>query len=274
MKIPVTLAFKHFCRERLNATFNKKAHTSTLVLLLIASLHTLNVAHSANEHGNDLSQSTSKHINQNQGGASTQITLSLEKAIEIAWQRDIWKQKSQSTERALTALSEGADTLPDPSLSLSLLNMPTDSFEFNQEPMSQLKLGISQLLPRGRSTQLQASLHQRLAQQQPFLRQNRDAKITLETSERFLDAYHATASYAYVAEQRPLLTKLIDVVNAQYASVSGTTQQQDIIRAELELMRLDDKLLQLKTQQDIAIAKLGEYLFQILITISSQHSNL
>lgn len=78
--------------------------------------------------------------------------LSLGEAVSIA----VGAQDptvSSSVERA-TALSEKAvseSRLPDPRLRLGMLNMPVDTFDFTQEPMTQAQIGLQQQFPPGRT---------------------------------------------------------------------------------------------------------------------------
>ena len=38
-----------------------------------------------------------------------------------------------------------------------------------------------------------------------------------------------------------LFEQMVDIANASYSSAVGTTRQQDVIRAQLEVVQLDDK---------------------------------
>ncbi|QTH73399.1 hypothetical protein [Pseudoalteromonas xiamenensis] len=80
-----------------------------------------------------------------------QTTLTLNQAIELAQQRDLWQQQARLQSKALSAREIAAGTLPDPSINISLMNLPMDSFSFSQEAMTQAKLGVAQMLPRGDS---------------------------------------------------------------------------------------------------------------------------
>ena len=54
-----------------------------------------------------------------------------------------------------------AGTLPDPTLMLGLMNLPTNGYAFDQEGMTQFKVSLSQKFSRGDSLSLkQKSLFQ------------------------------------------------------------------------------------------------------------------
>jgi hypothetical protein len=53
----------------------------------------------------------------------------------------------QERYEALTHIAPQVSTLPDPVVSLNAMNFPWNSFDVNQEPMTQVQLGVSQMLP-------------------------------------------------------------------------------------------------------------------------------
>ena len=100
-------------------------------------------------------------LDQDQAG-----TLTLEAAIAQAIGSDPWLNGSRYREDTLASESISASTLPDPKVSLMAANFPTDSFDINQEPMTQLTVGVSQMFPRGDSLALTSRQKQELAAQE------------------------------------------------------------------------------------------------------------
>ena len=74
-------------------------------------------------------------------------------------------------------MSIAAGQLPDPQLTIGIANLATDTFAFNQEPMTQLKVGVSQMFPRGESRALKQQQLATLALQHLYQRQTREIKI-------------------------------------------------------------------------------------------------
>ena len=77
--------------------------------------------------------------------------LTLNKAVELAQRNDLWLVANHQQQQSIDSMSIAANSLPDPKISLSFANIPTDNFQFGQDPMSQFKVGVSQALPRGDS---------------------------------------------------------------------------------------------------------------------------
>ncbi len=168
--------------------------------------------------------------------------LSINRAIDMAQRNDPWLDASKFTQSKLEATAIAAGQLDDPTVSLGIANIGADRFDFNQEPMTQFKVGLTQMFPRGNTREIKSEQFNLMANEQPLLRKNRLALLKKQTSIYWLEAFRAQMSLSLIEQDRPLFEQLIDLVEASYSSGFGKTRQQDLIRAELELTRLDDRL--------------------------------
>lgn len=194
------------------------------------------------------------------GTAASAQMLTLEQAIQDALQQDAWLTANQKHQQAALALSEGATVLPDPKITVGLLNMPTDSFDFEQEAMTQVSVQVTQMLPVGDTLEINRQQHRVTAQQAMWQRQNRIALIKREVTRLWLNAYQAQKSLSIVEQSRPLFEQLNDAVASHYRASDGATRQQDLVRAELEIGKLDQRLMALKQSRDAALSQLKQYL--------------
>ncbi|MBJ92799.1 MAG: transporter [Alteromonadaceae bacterium] len=186
--------------------------------------------------------------------------LKLEQAVALAVDADPWLTGSQFTQEALNDEAIAAATLPDPRMSLMAGNFPVDSFDINQEGMTQLSVGISQMFPRGDSLSLTRRQKQQLAEQHPLLRLDRRAKVGATVSQLWLEVFKAQESIRLIEQDRALFEQLVDAAKAGYSSALGRARQQDVIRAQLELTRLEDRLTMLRQQQQAAQKLLSEWI--------------
>jgi outer membrane protein TolC len=189
--------------------------------------------------------------------AATQDPLPLEAAVVMAVETDPWLDGSLETENALREEAVAAGSLPDPQLSLVAMNVPT-SFDIGQENMTQLAMGVSQHFPRGKSRELARAQKETLASREPYRRADREAAIRARVTHLYLDAFLAQSARELIDNDRTLFEQLVDAAEAQYTSASGRARQQDLIRAQLELSRLDDRLTRLTQQQEVAGQRLAE----------------
>lgn len=185
--------------------------------------------------------------------------LVLRAAIQRAIINDPWLNGSRHRQDALNAESVSAASLPDPRVSLSANNLPVDTFEINQEAMTQLSVGISQMFPRGRTLALSSQQKRELAEQEPFLRQERIAKVRATVTRLWLETFKAQESIRLIEHDRSLFEQLVDAAKASYSSAIGRARQQDLVRAQLELTRIDDRLTALRQQQEANLQRLFEW---------------
>lgn len=184
----------------------------------------------------------------------------LDAAIAAAQTRDPWLEGSELRQESLAARGRAARALPDPVLRLGAANLPTDSFSFNQEAMTQFQVGLSQAIPRGATRELARERWQALGAEQAERRDERRAQVALTVTELWLDSHLASRSRTLIERDRGLFLQLREVVASRYRRALGDARLQDLVRAELELTRLDDRLARLAEQEDVARSRLAEWL--------------
>lgn len=194
-------------------------------------------------------------------------SYTLDAAIIKAQAIDPWVNGSISRQESLQALSEEAGSLPDPTISLGFANLPTDTFDFSQEAMTQFKVGVRQLFPRGKTLALKRERFEKLSQVQQKAREDRKARVAVIVSHLWLEAYRNELTIHLIEKDRDLFEHLVDVSQSNYTSTVGRSRQQDIVRAQLELTRLDDRLTRLRMLRDTHIAQLGEWLNDASISL-------
>lgn len=199
--------------------------------------------------------------------AQDQIELSLERAVSQAVADDDWLFANEQIELSLSEESIAAGQLPDPRMSIGLLNMPLDTFNFNQEPMTQLRIGINQTFPRGDTLALQQRQKIQQSEVNPYLRDDRKANVALQVSILWLNSFMAQQSIELIENDRELFEQLVDLTSVRYTSAAGLARQHDVVRAQLELTRLDDRLAMLRQLQNTNKQKLSQWLPYQLLSI-------
>lgn len=177
-------------------------------------------------------------------------SLGLEEAVSRALIDDDWLSASVQRESALQQEAVLSAQLPDPKMSIGLANMPLDSFNFNQEAMTQFKIGVNQTFPRGDTLELQQQQKILQSEVNPFLREERKASVRLQVINLWLDSYLAQESTTLINADRALFEQLVELADSRYRTAAGVSRQQDVVRAELELTRLEDRLTSLRQRFD------------------------
>ena len=186
--------------------------------------------------------------------------LTLEQAVSLARIHDPWLRGSRYREQAMQAESVAVGALPDPVLSLGVANLPVDSFAFGRESMTQFGISVSQMFPRGQTRALWRRQLRERSTEQPPIRRDRLARVAATVSKLWLEAYRNRETIRLIENDRALFEQLVDLVESGYASAGGNTRQQDLLRAQLELTRLADRLTVLRQQRETALARLSEWL--------------
>jgi outer membrane protein TolC len=194
----------------------------------------------------------------NQAVAQTHLTL--EQAVAVAQSHDPWQEGNRHKEQAVISESVVAGTLPDPVVSVSAANLPIDTFDLGQEPMTQMRIGISQAFPRGDTRGLKQKQLSVLSEQFPYMRMDRHTSVRTTVSHLWLEVYRNQQAIRLTEENRAFFEHLVDVAESNYTSTVGSSRQQDLIRANLELTRLEDRLVSLQQLYETNKAQLLEWL--------------
>ncbi len=176
--------------------------------------------------------------------------------------RTIPLRQSVQIQDALLEESIADGALPDPRMTIGAANLPTDTFDMGQEAMTQATVGLTQRIPRGNSRQLASARKEEMAGGvHPFMRENRRAQVAETVTQLWLEVWRSEQSIRLIESNRGLFEQLEDVAEAGYTSASmGGSRQQDVIRASLELTRLEDRLTALQVQQASNREALAEWI--------------
>ena len=186
------------------------------------------------------------------------VELSLAEAEGIALQTDPMLNLIDANAQALDEAAVADGQLPDPKLKFSLFNFPTDTFNRKQEPITQLRFGLQQTIPRGDTLELKSK---RTSSQARSVRaKNRDEELKLRRDVRkyWFETWYWVKAEQIVKKDIELFKQFVDITESQYAA--GKQNQQDVLRAELERGLLDDRLTHIQQQQEAARAELSKWI--------------
>lgn len=183
-------------------------------------------------------------------------TLSLDEAVDIALAaKDPTVARFEERALALDDRAVSDSQLPDPKLNLGLLNMPTNSFSYTQEPMTRVQVGVKQAFPRGKTLSFTRKRREAEARAERAKLELRELQIALETRATWLELYYWLGARRTVAESRQAVSELIEVATSVFAT--GRQTSQDVLRAELELSLLDDRVVDVERRIEMARADLS-----------------
>lgn len=184
--------------------------------------------------------------------------LTMQEAETFALAEDPMLRGFQQRAYAFREQSVADGELPDPKIKLGLMSLPTDTFKFTQEPMTQAQIGVQQMFPAGdtlkhksRKTNLMSKVEQSKAELQGL-------EVIRNVRKAWLESFYWVSASKVVRESQELFEQLIRITHSRYAV--GGKKQQDIIRAELELEMLHDKEISIKSMEEKSRADLARWI--------------
>lgn len=186
--------------------------------------------------------------------ASAGTPLTLAEVERLALAHDVTAPQMEATAEALREQGVAAGQLPDPKLTLGMMNLPTDTFSRAQEPMTQLAVGVSQAIPPGETLRYQSERVGRLAESSDAEAQERRQRALRETRLSYLELYYQEQALGIVQSSNATFKELVDISTSLYRV--GRNKLQDVLRAQLELGLLEDRETRLRAERDVALAAL------------------
>lgn len=178
-------------------------------------------------------------VQANEGSSSV---LTLDHVLAQVKQHDFRLQQLSIEAQAYASEAKAAEYLPDPSLFAAIQNLPSDSFKFDQEPMTQLKLGLRQMFPQGETLEIQSSMAELNAQVQRSAREERWLSRKKQVEQTWLEAWYWQKNTALLMQDRVFLTQVLDFIRSLYEV--GARDQSDLLGAELALIKLEERLIE------------------------------
>ena len=150
--------------------------------------------------------------------------------------------------------------LPDPVLILGLRNIPTNSFSFDQDPMTQKAIGLSQMFPfPGKLSAIEeATAIDTLIIDQEI--NDTENGIRQMVTKQYYNLNYFRRAIFYAEESKKLLRDIADVVSVKY-SVS-TASQQNLVKVQLELTRIDEKIAEIVSKEKSTLSELNAFLLR------------
>lgn len=159
---------------------------------------------------------------------------------------------------AAEASAIAARSLPVPSLRLGLNNFPVERGGFSSEGMTNAGVGFRQPLPRSSTRELRGTLHERAALSLSHDADARARDVQQWVSEAWLEVFYWRAVGDLLNESRPFFEDLVETTRSLYAV--GRKDQQDVLHSELELSRLDDRLIDVGRAEAQGRARLARWI--------------
>lgn len=166
----------------------------------------------------------------------------------------------QAAKQELEAAQSGilpAAALDDPMLEAGVVSLPT-TLRFDQEPMTMRMIGIGQRLPYPGKRGLRREVAEKEAEAAGHRYQETINRIIRDVKVAYFDLALNLESARLVGENKQILEQFLKTAEIQYAVGKG--QQADVLKAQIELARMEDELIRLARERRLIEAELNRAL--------------
>ena len=155
-------------------------------------------------------------------------------------------QDLENQVESLKELIPFAGSLPDPRLGIGALNVPTDTFSFNQEPMTQKQIFIAQKVPWYEKLSLRSQRQVTIADRQYWILQAKRFELARQIAVTYYEVGYVGRGLEINGRMTELVEQLRKVAESRYATGKGL--QQDVLEAHVELTKLLDERVSLERE--------------------------
>lgn len=225
---------------------NIKPTTSVFVMntsLVVAAVLFSSTALATTELASTVQQSSSQQLN----------TL-----IEIALSQDGNRKQYFAQSQAMRETGIASATLMDPKLKVGFGGLPVDSFQFDEDPMTNISVGLMQQFERGDTLDLQKKKAGQQADGLALQVQARELTVANSMTQLWVELGYQQVAESIINENRRLLVELENYVQTNYSI--GKSEAQDLLNAQLQVSKLDEKLQANQQVQRRLISQLSEWL--------------
>jgi len=201
---------------------------------------------------------------------SAQATLS--QLIHTALLNDSSREQFYALSYSKREAGIASATLMDPKIKVGVTGLPVDSFEFDEDPMTNISVGLMQQFERGSTLDLKQRMANQQADGLALQVHARELEVANAITSLWLELGYQQASEQILREKRRLLKEMEGFVRTNYSI--GKSEAQDLLNAQLQVSKLDEKLLANQQMQKRITGQMSEWLGdEWLTTATSLNAN-
>ena len=189
-----------------------------------------------------------------------QATASLDQLVNEALQKNPGVQSALRQVEALRHRIPQARTLPDPTVSVGWAGNITPFSVQQGDPSSYRGIAASQALPFPGKLKLRGEIADREAEAAWWDYEAARRKVVADVKEVYYDYFYYWKAIEITQKDKDLLQKLSSIAEARYRVGKGV--QQDVLKSQVEISLLDQRLTVLEQQRRTAQVRLNTLLFR------------
>ena len=181
--------------------------------------------------------------------------LTIDAAVKITVRDNPSLAQMQERYKALSVVPAQVGALPDPMVNFNAMSLPTDTFNLDQEAMTQLQIGFSQMIPFPGKLSLKEEAAEFDASAAGESVDEVRLHLIGNVRNQWWQVYYLDHALATVQSNQQLFREFIQVTQTKYQT--GTGLQQDVLLAQLELSRLLDQEIRIQAMRRNQVIRLN-----------------
>lgn len=198
------------------------------------------------------------HAAQNSASTERASTTKLAQLINIALSNDGNRKQYSAQSAAMRETGVASATLMDPKLKVGFGGLPVDSFKFDEDPMTNISVGLMQQFERGSTLDLQQKKANQQADGLGLQVHARELEVANSMTQLWLELGYQQRAEQIMLENRKLMKEMESFIQTNYSI--GKSEAQDLLNAQLQVSKLDEKLQANAQMQRRLISQLSEWL--------------
>lgn len=174
--------------------------------------------------------------------------------IKLALESDSMLSRLRNEAAQISQNAAAAKSLPDPIVTLGLDDV---SSELGITEETKTVVGIQQTFPSWGMLDSESASMTAESKGKLFEADDRRLKVEQEVTVAWLEVYYAYASQQFVVASRRIFEEMLRVAQLRYRTGRGT--QGDVIEAQVEITRLDNRITEFEMTKDMVSARLGSW---------------
>ncbi|CAM3144642.1 TolC family protein [Vibrio ordalii] len=182
----------------------------------------------------------------------------LAQLIDAALSNDAVRKQYFAQSQAIQETGMASSTLMDPKIKVGFGGLPIDSFKFDEDPMTNISVGLMQQFERGSSLALQAKKAKQQASGVALQVNLRELEVANSMTQLWLELGYQQRAERIVRANQTLMRELVGFIETNYSL--GKSEAQDLLQAQLQVSKLDEKLQANQQTQQRIVSQLSEWL--------------
>ncbi len=191
-------------------------------------------------------------------GAQSAQTFPLQELIQEALRNNPQLKAYREASKASRAQISPAGALPDPLLSLRMLNVPNNRLAFDREAMTGKQISLTQTIPFPGKLRIKSAIARSKAETSEAGFQEMKNLLIKNVKDVYYELGYIDQAIQTTQKNKALLAELVKIATVKYSVGKGL--QQDVLKAQVEMARLNDRLLVLEQKRTALAARLNRLL--------------